>query len=206
MRALLMATIALAAAVSAVTVSAPEWIQGRWAMNGAPLAYNFVGDSIEAMIIPLQGPLLSYRLNGKTLEVNAEGKAAPSAEVEMRRDTLILTLAGRPMRFTRIGTAKWDSTSIAGSWRGSGPTSTVLTLRSDGILISESGHRSDANYRGDTLDIAIVPGTVRRHVFRRSSDTLFLRWIGGGNEQVLLRRPWGCFGMPAVNRAAKECG
>jgi hypothetical protein len=184
----------------------PAWLQGRWTTVNIPAAFNFVGDSVEVMIIPLQGPLLSYRLNGARIEVKAGQKDGPPADMLIRRDTLILTQGGRDQFFTRLGSAAWDSVSLVGSWRNSANgRATVLTFRSDGALISENGSMSDPNIRGDTLDISFGAGQSMRYIFRKRGDKLYIRAVIGGPEQAYVRRPWGCFGMEAVNAKAKEC-
>jgi hypothetical protein len=188
------------------TAKAPAWIQGRWTTATLPAAFNFSGDSLEVMVIPLQGPSLHYRVNGKTIEVTADGKAGPPANMVLRKDTLILSQGGQDVRFLRLGVEPWDSTSLQGSWRMNvRDRSTVLSFRSDGIMISENGRTSDPNFRSDTLEISFTAAQSRRYVFRRAGDTLYMRPVMGGNEQAYLRRPWGCFSNPAVNGTAKEC-
>jgi hypothetical protein len=193
-------------------------IQGRWGIVGLPMAYHFIGDSVEVMMPPPQASGQSYRVLADSVELSTHSPAPARsmAAFSVRNDTLELTSGGRTKRYHRIGASPGATPGIGGSWRlarseSPGMTSPeVLTFRSDGELITEVGIA--ARVHGDTIELTTQGQTVRSLV-RRSGEALTVtpltarpaRGRGPAPTQALVPRAWGCFGFAPLDKSAREC-
>ena len=188
-----------------------QW-SGRWVfaevktMNRSvailAAAYHFWQDSVELLVYPprLEAPT-SWRVRGDSVEIDDNG-SRESDHFSIRGDTLELEMGRRrPTLFRRLsGTGE---AGLRGSWRTTQSSSTiVITFRSDGLLIAEMGTGPQPSLRGDTLESS-VGGRSVRSVLRRKGNVLYVEVEG--QQRQFLRRPWGCFGVKELDRAAKEC-
>jgi len=178
-----------------------QW-SGRWVFADAQVAYHFWQDSVELLVYaPRPGAPASWRVRGDSVEIDDNG-SRQSNHFSIRGDTLELEMrAGRRTVFRRLsGTGE---AGIRGSWRATQSNrTTVLTFRSDGVLIDEMGIPPQPSLRADTLESSEGGRTVRS-VLRRAGNVLYVEV--GGQQRQLRRRPWGCFGVKELDRAAKEC-
>lgn len=176
-------------------------------MVNSPVGYHFWNDSVESVMYPPQAPAPSrYRVVSDTL-VLVDGDRITRHRFVLRGDTLRLswptTAPAEPM--TRIqGTG---ANGLIGSWRGrSGNTTTFLTFRSDSALVMEVGIPWPAR-RGDTLVMMTERGQAVRTVFYFANGRLNARSLDDRQVRTMafVRRPWGCFGIKALDRDAAEC-
>jgi hypothetical protein len=179
---------------------------GRWTMPNTPISYHFWSDSAEIVMYPPQAPPPgSYQVVGDSVRVT-DGKNTVMYAFAIRGDTLHFTPAGRASPpLSRIG---GDPTlGIQGSWRARSATEvTVLTFRSDGALVMEVGVAPWPQRNGDTVSMRFET-RVMRIAFHHANGRLVARGLDDGRMQsvTLVRRPWGCFGIPALDKKAKEC-
>lgn len=180
---------------------------GRWTMLNTPISYHFWNDSAEIVMYPPQAPPPgSYQVIGDSVRVT-DGKSVITYSFAIRSDTLFLGFpsAGPPQPMIRI--AGDGANGIRGSWRSRSPTRvTVMTFRSDDALVMEIGVAPWLERRGDTVSMRFETRTIRT-VFHHANGRLVARNLDDGRyqSQTLVRRPWGCFGIAALDKKAKEC-
>lgn len=183
---------------------------GRWVLLGLPISYVFRGDSVEMLTYPPQAPAMMYRVRGDSVETQAQGQRSVSS-FSIRHDTLVIRQASRVVRYVRFGARSGAERALTGTWRtvDSGPRS-VVTFRSDGQLMPEVGAPMQVRLRGDTMEVSSGTQSLRT-VLVRTGDTITIsppagdKAPVGAKPQTIVRRAWGCFGIPALDRSAKEC-
>ena len=127
-----------------------------------------------------------------------------SATFVLRGDTLAADGGAAYIRLS--GSA--DETGVGGTWRQvpTGGMDQFMTLRSDGQVVLEVGFPVQATVSGDTLRL-ISSRQLPTLTFRlyQQGDTLLHLQDAAGKNRLLLRRPWGCFGIGALDAGAAEC-
>jgi hypothetical protein len=178
--------------------AAPPSLTGRWVNADLPnsagpfvLFFQPAGKVLNLIPAPQFGA--TYRFEGKRLElISTAGPLGPD------RTSLILTLEdnvlqrdGQPL-LGRLEPASAKAANVRGTWRLLAPSSMeqFWTFRSDGQVILEVGIPGTDTLEGDTLKLARASFTLRR-----SGDRLYVE--GPGQSYRFVRRPWGCFGLPA---------
>jgi hypothetical protein len=140
-------------------------------------------------------------VRGENLEID-DNRSRESNRFSIRGDMLELEIeTGRRTLLRRLsGTRK---AGLRGSWRtAQSSRTTVLTFRSDGLLIDEMGIRPQRSLRGDTLESS-ERGRAVHSVLRRQGNVLYVELEG--RQRQLRRRPSGCFGVKELDRDATEC-
>ena len=183
---------------------------GRWVMVGVPIAYVFSGDSVSMVMYPPQAPLMTYHVRDDSVETGAAGSRRVQA-FSIRGDTLRLSAGTKVAAYRRMGSPVAMGSRLLGTWHSvDGNPVSVLTFRADDQLIPEVQAPTQMRLHGDTLE-SIAGGQSYRVVLHRMADTITLvpsagiALPTGSQAQRIVRRPWGCFGMPDVDRAAVEC-
>ena len=207
-------TTALAATMLALGAAAltrqNRGTDGRWVMLGAPIAYVFSGDSVEIVMYPPQAPPMSYRVRRDTIETSA-ADAHTTQAFSIRGDTLHLAFGNRVIAYHRLAAAPMPGEGLTGTWQSiDGNGVSILTFRSDGQLVLEIEAPARMRLHGDTLD-TMAGGQTLRSILQRAGDSITIRPVSGdkppavSRSQVIVRRPWSCFGLAALDRTAIEC-
>ena len=166
------------------------------------LVLAFEADGQVHRLMPAPGFRARYEVEGERLELRTGDGSGASF-------TLIgdaLTSDGRAM-YTRVSGALSEAGGLVGTWRWvpGGSMDQFMTLRSDGQVILEVGFPVQASVNGDTLTIISDQLPAVSFVAYTQGDTLLHLQDAMGKNRLLLRRPWGCFGIEALDALAAEC-
>lgn len=187
--------------------TAGDRLTGRWVMVNTSVGYHFWNDSVESVMYPPQAPAPSrYRVVADTI-VLAEGDRVSRHAFVLRGDTLQLSWPAGAPADPMIRIQGSSANGVIGSWRrrSTNPI-TVLTFRSDGAMVMEVGVPWPVR-RGDTLVVRAENGRDFRTVFYFANGRLNARNLDDRQVRTIafVRRPWGCFGVKALDQGAAEC-
>lgn len=179
---------------------------GRWTILQSPVSYHFWNDSAETVMYPPQAPAPpAFRVVGDSIRI-IDASRTSARPFALRRDTLFIALSSGPqLPFARL--ASGSESGVLGTWRHRSPTSvTILTFRSDSVMVMEVGVAPWPRRSGDTLSLNIERGTMRL-VFHHANGRLVARNLDDGRYRsvTLVKRPWGCFGIGQLDGKAREC-
>lgn len=149
-----------------------------------------------------QGPM-TYRLEAGNVLLKGDG--GPTESLVLRGDTL---LRNGQVFLTRLSDTPKVNSGVQGAWHlvwedphprkaESGQVEEVFTFRSDGQVIVEMGFPREGTLTGDTLKLPMGSFNVRL-----VKDILYVE--SPGAKRRLVRRQWGCFGIP-LDAPASEC-
>jgi hypothetical protein len=186
---------------------AGDRLAGRWVMVNTSVGYHFWNDSVESVMYPPQAPPPSkYRVVADTV-VLVDGDRVFRHPFTLRGDTLRLSWPAAAPAVPMIRIAGSTTNGLVGSWRGRVTnTISVVTFRSDGAMVMEVGIPWPAR-RGDTLVFRAENGRDSRTVFYFANGRLNARNLDDRRVRTVafVRRPWGCFGVKALDQGAAEC-
>ena len=179
---------------------------GRW-VNIDPTDFQlfvlvFEPDGRVHRLMPAPQFSATYRVEGEHLVIeNGDGSRLSYV---VRGDTLA---SDGPGAFIRLTDTPHDTGSVGGTWRfvPGGSMERFMTLRSDGQVVLEVGFPVQATVSGDTL--RLISSQLPTLTFRlyQQGDTLIHLQDAAGKNRLLLRRPWGCLGIEALDARAAEC-
>lgn len=186
---------------------------GRW-VNIDPTDFQlfvlvFEPDGRVHRLMPAPQFSATYRVEGEHLVIDFGDGSRQSYVV--RGDTLA---SDGPGAFIRLTDTPHDTGSVGGTWRfvPGGSMERFMTLRSDGQVVLEVGFPVQATVSGDTLrlissQLPTLTFQLPTLTFRlyQQGDTLLHLQDAAGKNRLLLRRPWGCFGIEALDARAAEC-
>jgi hypothetical protein len=176
-------------------------------MEVMPMAYHFVGrDSVEVLMYPPQSPPPPrFHVIGNRIEVPHEGRTT-AYTYAIRGDSLTMQSEGMAIGYSRVGRSA-RSAGLLGSWRHRDRQLTfVITFRPDSAFVTEVGLPALLRLTGDTIEM-VQQSLRQRIVIHRRGENLVLEYLdtpraarrNGPSTVVLIRRPWGCFGVPALD-------
>ena len=181
----------------------------HWSVVGFPMAYHVWRDSIDIVMYPPQAPppTQRWRVAGNTIEMS-DGKRMDRMEFAIRGDVLETRAEGMTRQWRRLSQSSAPQT-VVGTWENRQPQiTTILTFRSDSLVVMEVGAPRSANptLRGDLLELSNSQVRMTSKL-RRARDTVYVEPQGErrGTPFKLVRRPWGCFGIKELDGAAREC-
>ena len=181
-------------------------IEGRWVAENTPVVYQFWPDSVEVLMYPPQAPAPpTWRRDGDTVIVSDAARVRKHG-FSFRSDSLVIDWLPGPRRaLSRV--EPQHLTGLLGTWRMSNAREiNVVTFRSDGALVAEVGVMPRYRRRADTVFVTFGQATARQ-LFRRVGNKIEVSNPDspGSQRLMLVRRPWGCFGIKNIDRDAREC-
>jgi hypothetical protein len=198
--------LAVACAKPPAVAPGGDHLAGRWVMVNTAVGYHLSNGSVESIMYPPQAPAPSkYRVAADSIVLAHADRVARHGFV-LRGDTLRLSWSATATDVL-IRMPGSPANGLAGSWRGRAMnTTTILTFRSDSAMVMEVAVPFPAR-RGDTLVFRAESGRDFRTVLYFANGRLNGRNLDDRQVRTVafVRRPWGCFGVKALDQGAAEC-